>query len=596
MSKSNPAVSSIAYSYLRFSHPDQAKGDSLRRQTELRDAWLQQNGVTLDTTLTLEDKGVSGFTGEHRDNPDRHALAAFVQLVKTGRIVRGSYLIVESLDRLSREDIIPALSLLLDLIQSGIRVVQLLPVETTYDAQANPMNIMMAIMELSRGHSESAMKSERIGRAWRNKKKRAAERLEPLSARSPAWLKLVKGKWQVIKKSAATIQKIFRLAAAGYGLSVIVRKLNAEKVPVVGRSEHWSRGSMAKLLVNRSVIGEYQPHIGRGRKRKPDGDAIPGYFPAIVTLDVWNASRASAESRRTMGKMVAKVGVNLFTGFIRDELDRSTVQIVRKGAKSSGPSLVSYNAIQGVQGAHYTSFPLATFEKAVLSQLAEIDPHDILNGDQGPDESLALAGELADVETRIAQLSAELLKGDVPSIAAVLRQLEDKKADLASQLADARLKAAHPLSETWGEAKSLLATLDAAPDPQDSRLRLRAAMRRMIKAIWLLVISQGRDRLAFVQITFSDHGRHRYYEIWHHPHTGNKNSRKPGFWCVKSFKADEFEALTQMEINLADKECVPYMLAQLPTTTEELEATFTRPRWLGEPADVDRRYPRHPLP
>ena len=29
-----------AYSYIRFSHPDQAKGDSLRRQEEARDAWL----------------------------------------------------------------------------------------------------------------------------------------------------------------------------------------------------------------------------------------------------------------------------------------------------------------------------------------------------------------------------------------------------------------------------------------------------------------------------------------------------------------------------------------------------------------------------
>jgi DNA invertase Pin-like site-specific DNA recombinase len=162
----------LAYSYIRFSHPEQAKGDSLRRQTELRDAWLARNKVKLDASLTLEDHGVSGFTGEHRGNPDRHALAAFLALVKKHRITKGSFLIVESLDRLSREDIIPALSLLLDLIQSGIRVVQLLPVETTFDARSNPMHLMMAIMELSRGHSESAMKSERVGAAWRDKKRR----------------------------------------------------------------------------------------------------------------------------------------------------------------------------------------------------------------------------------------------------------------------------------------------------------------------------------------------------------------------------------------------------------------------------------------
>ena len=74
-------ANAIAYSYLRFSHPDQAKGDSLRRQTELRDAWIARTGIALDESLTLEDKGVSGYTGEHRSNPDRHALASFVALV-----------------------------------------------------------------------------------------------------------------------------------------------------------------------------------------------------------------------------------------------------------------------------------------------------------------------------------------------------------------------------------------------------------------------------------------------------------------------------------------------------------------------------------
>jgi hypothetical protein len=34
MKKTTSAVESTAYSYVRFSSPEQAKGDSLRRQTE----------------------------------------------------------------------------------------------------------------------------------------------------------------------------------------------------------------------------------------------------------------------------------------------------------------------------------------------------------------------------------------------------------------------------------------------------------------------------------------------------------------------------------------------------------------------------------
>src|SRR5690349_15598624 len=97
----------LAYSYIRFSNKEQARGDSLRRQTDPGGAatWCERNGVRLETSLTLQDKGVSGFRGKHRENPDKHALALFLELVKRGRIPRGSYLIVENLDRLTREHV-----------------------------------------------------------------------------------------------------------------------------------------------------------------------------------------------------------------------------------------------------------------------------------------------------------------------------------------------------------------------------------------------------------------------------------------------------------------------------------------------------------
>ena len=113
-----------AYSYVRFSSPKQAEGDSLRRQTEAAAKWCKDHKARLDTTLTLHDLGTSAYTGKHRLNPDRNALAAFLKLVERDRVPRGSYLLVESLDRLTREHIRPALSLLLNLIEAGVRVVR----------------------------------------------------------------------------------------------------------------------------------------------------------------------------------------------------------------------------------------------------------------------------------------------------------------------------------------------------------------------------------------------------------------------------------------------------------------------------------------
>src|SRR4051794_35478661 len=104
-------TTATAYSYLRYSSPQQSTGDSVRRQMEASAAWCKRNNVTLDTTL--RDNGVSAFKGKHRtaENADTHALARFLAAVESGKVKPGSYLILESLDRLTREAIVPAVNL-----------------------------------------------------------------------------------------------------------------------------------------------------------------------------------------------------------------------------------------------------------------------------------------------------------------------------------------------------------------------------------------------------------------------------------------------------------------------------------------------------
>src|SRR5438105_381504 len=122
MSQKNQ-TGAVAYSYIRWSRPEQGSGDSLRRQTELTREWCKRNKVTLDETLTFRDLGVSAFTGANRENPDRYALAAFLERVKSKDVAPGSYLVIENLDRLSREHVRPAVKMFLDLLDHGVNVV-----------------------------------------------------------------------------------------------------------------------------------------------------------------------------------------------------------------------------------------------------------------------------------------------------------------------------------------------------------------------------------------------------------------------------------------------------------------------------------------
>jgi DNA invertase Pin-like site-specific DNA recombinase len=511
---------STAYSYFRFSHPDQAKGDSIRRQTALRDAWLARNGIALDTSLSLADKGISAFTGDHRHNADRHALASFLHAVEKGRIAKGSYLVVESLDRLTREHILPALTLVLNLIQSGVKIVQLLPVEMVYDDKANPMHVMMMIMELSRGHSESVMKSERIGEAWQVKKLRAAEHREPLSSMGPAWLRFVDGEWQLDEQPAKAVRLIFRLATDGHGIGVIASRLNNDKVPPIGRSEHWAPSYVSKILNNRATIGEYQPRKRRGQKRETDGKPVPGYYPAVITEDEFYAARARCEARRGIVGRQQTNRVNIFSGLLRNARDGGNFKINDKGKKGAGRMLVPSGARQGT--AKYTSFPLAVFERLILPLLREIDPRSILpKKDGGPDRVLAITGRLTELESAIEKVKTRYQRTGDDAVADVLERQEAERKSLVDQLAEERRKAASPLGESWGRLGALL---DAA-DPE-ARIALRTEMRQITESITCLFVRRGASRVAAVQFHFRG-GSQRSYLLAYRPVIDNRNVRNP---------------------------------------------------------------------
>src|SRR5262249_19198675 len=90
---------SRAFSYIRFSSSKQQKGDSYRRQSEFAVEICRENGWVLDEPLALDDLGVSSFRGA---NAKVGALAEFLEAIRIGRVLRGSILIIESIDRLSR--------------------------------------------------------------------------------------------------------------------------------------------------------------------------------------------------------------------------------------------------------------------------------------------------------------------------------------------------------------------------------------------------------------------------------------------------------------------------------------------------------------
>ncbi|MGI6558059.1 MAG: recombinase family protein [Limnochordia bacterium] len=238
-----------AFSYIRFSSPEQEKGDSLRRQIQLSEEYCKQHGLILDDTLKLTDKGLSAYKGHHRT---KGALGEFLRLVEEGKIPPGSVLLVENLDRLSREQILDALNQFTSIIKAGIKIVTLQD-GMEYDQESINQNwaqLIISITYMARAHDESETKSKRISAVWENKRSKAGNGGKKLTAKAPAWLKLSQDrtKFILIPEAAKAVELIYRKKLAGKGTGRIERELNEDpnvwKPPKTGRNKTGVASSM----------------------------------------------------------------------------------------------------------------------------------------------------------------------------------------------------------------------------------------------------------------------------------------------------------------------------------------------------------------
>jgi len=149
-----------AYSYQRFSSTKQREGDSLKRQTDAAQVFCKQFGLHL--VSTFKDEGISGFKGKNFSNVS--ALGHFLKLVENGTIEKGSVLVVENMDRLSRQSILPCLSKFIDIMDQGVSVgvISQNKILDQTSITANPMELMLVLVEFARANNESETKSKRV--------------------------------------------------------------------------------------------------------------------------------------------------------------------------------------------------------------------------------------------------------------------------------------------------------------------------------------------------------------------------------------------------------------------------------------------------
>ena len=292
-----------AYSYTRLSTKEQLRGDGARRQIEDRDRWLTAHpNAALDTEFALVDTR-SAFRGDHAR---AGKLSLFLRAVESGRIPRGSILLIESYDRLSREQLMDSVYLLLGILRAGIDVVTFGSGahEFRHDATGadQMMALMYSMMVLARANEESEIKSHRGAARWEARRKEArTARTAFRAGNKPPWLDFDNKKraWIINKTRARIVNWIIDCRIDGKSRRAIAKELNAKGTDTWHPDRKdgavaWSGTYVDKILRSQSLIGEYQPYRRpRGSKGTPVGDPIPGFYPVVVDKKRWLAAQAA---------------------------------------------------------------------------------------------------------------------------------------------------------------------------------------------------------------------------------------------------------------------------------------------------------------
>jgi DNA invertase Pin-like site-specific DNA recombinase len=485
-------------SYARFSSRKQAKGLSLARQIASAEAWCKENGHTLESEDRYKDEGRSAFSG---DNASAGALGVIQRKLLAGEIERGTILIVEALDRVTRLPLSKAFNLMMNLVHNGLVIVTLSDEKVWNEETMNDLgSFMMSIVTLYRGHQESEYKSKRLRKTFNMHRKEGSQ--EAFGS-APGWLKREGKKlpWTVDEPKAEIVRRVFELSAAGFGSKLIAKKANDEDWPVVTRNAlpgaKWHAQMPGQLLRNRAVLGELQHRIRTHEAHAQHwqgfivGEPIKDYYPRIVSDDLWNRSRASIRSR-AVAKRRDSHYYNIFSGLMY--CGHCGAPIHRKSERS-GHSHAQLQCSDKLAG--------KTECKTMAANLADPSILDAIYGYaimyMGAEERETASADLAALETAIAEKQAQAAniamaiaqsKGKVPALITLSVTLAEEIEELEQQLAE--LKEEQVL-EPLGHALDGAFVTEAlqylyVPDDEsakEKRAALHLKISRVVDTIWL---------------------------------------------------------------------------------------------------------------
>ena len=438
------------YSYIRFSDARQAAGASVARQAEFAAKWAADNGMVLDTSLSMRDEGLSAY---HQKHVRKGALGVFLRAVEDRLVPANSVLLVESLDRLSRAEPLTALTQLTGIIDSGVAVVTASDgrIYTRDRLKADPMQLMHSLLVMIRAHEESETKSRRVRDAIRRQCKgwvAGTYRGLVRYGQAPGWLRVDGGQWQLIPERAQAVQEAITLATQGVGLGEIARRLHEAGMRPSDAMP--TSGHLQRLLAHEAL---------RGRKVLAlDGEVfeLDGYYPALVDAEAWDllqhalAGRSRGAVRGSIPSVLTGAGVAV-CGYCGSPLKGQTMA---SKARPDGTLADGHRRLQCTANNTGQRCPVpgscsaAPIERAVIDWCSDLlnlrSLHSTGAGAAARKDAARARVERDKLAGQLARITDAMLGSDEPPDTFVrrARELEASLAEAEAHLADADAKLA----------------------------------------------------------------------------------------------------------------------------------------------------------
>lgn len=394
-----------AISYLRISTPKQMHGSGISRQIENTRAYCERKNLELKEDL--RDVGLSGYKGH---NVSRGQLGEFIEGIREGTIDRNIVLVVESLDRLSRQNPLQAFSQFVEILNYGIELHTLADqqVYTKETVTENHSLLFISIGSMMRAHEESSIKSQRLESAWKRKREQTSEG-KTLTRLVPGWISVDEhNKMHLIPEHAETVRSIFKMSIEeNLGYLQITRHLNEniDSYPKItptwktkNTSETWGSSFVVKILNTPNVYGAIESKHGM----------IENYYPPVISKAEFNLNQEKQRNR--LSKKRGRKGIrqtNLFQGLIKCGCCGSNVKLAVKNPTGLN-TLICIKKSESRTNCSMYNWNYDEFESSFLNFIDDLPIAEVFTNTNRQKQRIELQKELAGKSDHLKQLKTKL--------------------------------------------------------------------------------------------------------------------------------------------------------------------------------------------